>query len=67
MVGNLGQILPRAARKFGSKTALVGGDRAFTFTDLDELSARLGNAMVAVGSQPDEMKGEVARRVRMWF
>ena len=49
MLKNLGQILPRAARQFGQKTALIYGDRQFTFLELEDLSARLGNALRGLG------------------
>jgi long-chain acyl-CoA synthetase len=49
MLDNLGQILPRAAKRFGSKTALICGERCFSFLDLEELSARLGNALRGLG------------------
>ena len=49
MLDNLGQILPRAAKRFGSKTALICGECSFTFADLEELSARLGNALLGLG------------------
>lgn len=51
MLENLGQVLPVAAQKYGNKIALVMGARSFSFNAL----------MVAVGSQPDELKGEVAK------
>jgi long-chain acyl-CoA synthetase len=45
----LGEILPKAANKFGKKTALVCGQRSFTYADLNELSGRLANALRGLG------------------
>jgi long-chain acyl-CoA synthetase len=49
MAETLGHILPRAAARYGAKTALVFADRSFTFTELDELSARLCNVLRGLG------------------
>ncbi len=49
MLDNLGQLLPRAAKLFGSKIALICGERSFTYLDLEQLSARLGNALRRLG------------------
>jgi long-chain acyl-CoA synthetase len=49
MVENLGQVLPRAARKFPNKVALVCCGRSFTYKELTELSGRLANGLGALG------------------
>ncbi|HEY6330583.1 MAG TPA: AMP-binding protein, partial [Blastocatellia bacterium] len=49
MVDSLGQVLGSAARKYGSKTALVTGGRSFSFAELDALSAKLANALRGIG------------------
>jgi non-ribosomal peptide synthetase component E (peptide arylation enzyme) len=36
MLDSLGQVLPHAARAFGDKTALVIGERSFSFHELDD-------------------------------
>ena len=41
MLDSLGEILPRAARLYGDKTALVFAGREFSFTELDDFSSRL--------------------------
>ena len=45
MVGTLAEILPHAARRHGSRTALIFGDRRFSFLELDELSNRVANGL----------------------
>jgi long-chain acyl-CoA synthetase len=52
MVGTLAEILPHAARRHGSRTALIFGDRRFSFLELDELSNRVANGLVASGVRP---------------
>ncbi len=49
MMGTLGDILPQAAARYGAKTALVIGDRCFSFSELEEMSARLCNALRGLG------------------
>lgn len=49
MLESLGQILPTAAQKYGKKTALVCGERSFTFIDLHQLSSRLANGLRGLG------------------
>ena len=45
MLKTLGQILPMAATKYGSKTALIYEERAFSFIELNDLSDRLATAL----------------------
>ncbi|WP_232665238.1 class I adenylate-forming enzyme family protein [Pseudonocardia sp. TRM90224] len=49
-----GDILPRAAERFGNKTALVTAARSLTFTELDALSARVAAALVQRGVRPGQ-------------
>jgi len=53
-MGTLGEILPQAAARYGAKTALVMGDRCFSFSELEELSARLCNALRGLGVRPGD-------------
>src|SRR5258708_30167041 len=46
---NIGNLLPAAAARFGTKTALVFEDRAFTFRELDRLSSRFAGALQSLG------------------
>src|SRR4051794_26127001 len=54
MTSTIGEILPLAARRFGAKTALVVGDRSFSFDELEELSNGAANGLVATGVQPGD-------------
>jgi len=54
MLQTLGEVLPKAARSFGDKTALIFGDRSFSFTELDALSNRLANGLRALGVAADD-------------
>ena len=54
ITADLGMILTRAARRFGAKTALIAGDRAFTYRELDELSDRAAGGMHALGVRPGD-------------
>ena len=54
MTSTIGEILPIAARRFGPRTALIIGDRSFTFDDLHALSSRAAYGLVAAGVQPGD-------------
>jgi long-chain acyl-CoA synthetase len=54
VLDSLGQILPRAAREFGEKTALVIVDRSFSFRELDDLSDALAWSLVRLGVKPGD-------------
>jgi len=51
---DLGMILARSARRFGSKTALIAGGRAFTYAELDELCDRAAGGLHALGVRPGD-------------
>ena len=54
MTSTIGQIPPLAARRFGAGTALLVGDRSLSFNDLEALSNRVANGLVAAGVQPGD-------------
>jgi long-chain acyl-CoA synthetase len=54
MTSTIGQILPVAAQRFGSRTALLVGDRSFSFDDLQALSNRVADGLVAAGVGPGD-------------
>jgi len=45
----IGQILPEIAIKYGNKTALIVGDRKFSFDELNQLSDRLAIGLSRLG------------------
>lgn len=47
----LGDLLTRSAAKFGSRTAVVSGDRRISFTELNRKSCRAANAFREMGIQ----------------
>jgi long-chain acyl-CoA synthetase len=49
MLESLAQVLVAGARKYGPKTALVFGNRSFSYIDLFELSGKLANGLRALG------------------
>jgi long-chain acyl-CoA synthetase len=49
MAATLGELLPEAACRFGDRTAVIVEDKVFTFNQLDELSNRIANGLVASG------------------
>ena len=49
MFRGIGQILPRAAARHGAKTALIVGERAYTYAALERASNRLANALLGLG------------------
>jgi long-chain acyl-CoA synthetase len=48
-VETLAHVLPAAAARHGRRRALVSGDHAFTFRELDRLSARVAAALHGLG------------------
>jgi len=54
ITADLGTILPRAARRFGSKTALVAPGRTLTYAELDELCDRVAGGLHDVGIRPGD-------------
>lgn len=54
MVIKLGDVLPEAARRFADGTALVVGEDRLSFAELDTLSNRVANGLVAVGVTPGD-------------
>lgn len=48
MIKTLAEILPHAARKHADRAALVVENRRFSFHELDALSNRIANGLVAV-------------------
>ena len=43
------ELIRRGARQHGSRTAILCGDERLTFTEVDELSNRIGNVLLARG------------------
>ena len=54
MVTTIAEILPQAARKHGDRVALIIDSRRLTFRQLDALSNRAANGLVAGGVQPGD-------------
>tara|TARA_R110001592_G_scaffold190887_1_gene436933 strand:+ start:7087 stop:8643 length:1557 start_codon:yes stop_codon:yes gene_type:complete len=54
MPKTLGEILPYAASRFGSKPALIAGDAELSFLELEAQTNQLANAFVNLGVQPGE-------------
>lgn len=51
---DLGAILPRAARRYGPKPAVIGGGRTFTYDELDRLCDRVAGGLHAAGVMPGD-------------
>lgn len=54
MLQSLGQILPHAAQRYGDRTALIIGERSFSFRELDALSNRFAHGLVGLGVEPGD-------------
>ena len=50
----IGDLIRRAGRQYGAAPALVDGDRTVSFAEFDDLTDRLGNALVARGLEPGD-------------
>jgi long-chain acyl-CoA synthetase len=49
MQKTIGQILPEARARFADKTALIVGERSFTFAELDTLASRVADGLRRLG------------------
>jgi long-chain acyl-CoA synthetase len=54
LITTLAEILPHAARKHGDRTALIVENRRFSFRELDSMSNRVANGLVASGVKPGD-------------
>ena len=54
IAADLGAILPRAARRFGDRPALMMGERTFTYTELNELASRVAAGLHSIGVRPGD-------------
>jgi long-chain acyl-CoA synthetase len=54
MVATLAEILPHAADRHAERTALIVEDRQFSFRELDSMSNRVANGLVAAGVKPGD-------------
>ena len=54
ITADLGSIVRRAALRFGSKAALIAGERSVTYEELDELCDRVAGGLQALGVRPGD-------------
>ena len=54
ITADMGTIVTRAARRFGSKTALIAGDRTLTYQVLDDLCDRVAGGLHEIGVRPGD-------------
>ena len=57
---SLQELLGESAARFGEKTAVIDGDREFTYAQLDEYSDRLASALVGIGTCKGDRVGILA-------
>ena len=57
MVTTIADILPQAVRKHADRVALIVDDRRMSYRELDALSNRVANGLVASGVQPGDRVG----------
>ena len=50
----IGQIPGEAAARFGDRTALVFGDRSFSYVEIDRLTSQLANGLKTIGVEPGD-------------
>jgi long-chain acyl-CoA synthetase len=63
----LAEILPFAAEKYRHKTALVCGDRSFTFVELCDLSGRLANVLHGLGIEAGDRVSLYSQNCWEWL
>jgi long-chain acyl-CoA synthetase len=61
-----GQILPRAAQRFGDRIALVAATRTLSYRELDEESDRAASALRARGLEPGQVVSLYAQNRWEW-
>jgi long-chain acyl-CoA synthetase len=66
MAATLGEILPAAAARHLERTALVVDGERLSFSELDFLSNRIGNGLVAIGVQPGDRVGLLGANSWEW-
>jgi long-chain acyl-CoA synthetase len=54
VTADLGLIVTRAARRFGTKPALVAGGQKLTYRELDQLCGRVAGGLQAMGVRPGD-------------
>ena len=54
ITADMGLIVTRAARRFGSKTALVAAGRTLTYQELDDLCDRVAGGLYDIGVRPGD-------------
>jgi long-chain acyl-CoA synthetase len=54
LITTLAEILPHAARKHADRTALIVENRRFSFRELNSMSNRVANGLVASGVKPGD-------------
>jgi long-chain acyl-CoA synthetase len=54
MLSSLGQVLPAAAARYSDKTALIAGEKRFSFQELDQLSNALAISLTKLGVVPGD-------------
>ena len=63
----LAQILPRAAARFGPKTALISAARTLSYLELDTLSSHVAGALAARGISPGDRVSIYAQNRWEWI
>ncbi len=63
----IGQLPGEAAARFGDKTALICGDRSFSFAGIDGLATRLANGLASIGVEPGDRVTLYARNGWEWI
>lgn len=66
-VESLGQLLPRCARRWPSRTALVTDEQSFTFEQLDQLAGRVAHALSARGVVPGDRISLISQNRWEWI
>src|SRR3546814_14653529 len=64
---HLGEVVRRAADRYGDRCAVIDGDRRASFRDVDERANRFGHAMLAKGLKPGERVGLLVGNRIEWF
>ena len=66
MATTLAEILPEASARHGGRTALVVGDKRLSFRELDTLSNRVANGLVALGVAPGDRVSLIGANSWQW-
>jgi fatty-acyl-CoA synthase len=60
------ELVRRGARRHGTRTAVISGERSLTFREVDETANRMANVLIGLGVERGTRVGLLALREPLW-